>query len=87
MAMRKGAKRGVLVLTGIVMLAAAGFTLHHDRCDGSETVAQCAAQTTLSWQNWLVGRGSSSQFHFVDLLELLYGHRDRPDASPSGPLN
>ncbi|MBY5923219.1 hypothetical protein [Ferrimonas balearica] len=87
MAIRRGTKRGLLVLTGVLALAATGVTLHHNNCDGAETVAQCAAQSSLTWQKWLVGRSGSSQFHFVDLLELLYGHDERPTSSPSGPLN
>ncbi|MBW3140353.1 hypothetical protein [Ferrimonas balearica] len=87
MAQRKGLKRGVVILTGVLALAATGVTLHHHRCDDAQSVAQCAAQSPLNWHNWLVGRSGSSQFHFVDLLELLYGHEKRPTSSPSGPLN
>ncbi|MBY6187818.1 hypothetical protein KUV89_14445 [Marinobacter hydrocarbonoclasticus] len=87
MALRIGKKRGVLVLTGALVLVAAGMTLHHQRCDGTQSMKACAAQSGLNWHTWLVGRGGSSQFHFVDLLELLYGHEKRPDSAPGGPLN
>ncbi|MGL5358235.1 MAG: hypothetical protein ACRDBI_00700 [Shewanella sp.] len=40
---------------------------------------RCADQTqTLSWGTWLTGNNRSGQFHFVDLLELLHGHQDKP---------
>ncbi|QYJ78623.1 hypothetical protein [Shewanella acanthi] len=40
---------------------------------------RCATQAqTLSWKTWLTGKNRSSQFHFVDLLELLHGHKDKP---------
>ncbi|MFB2686988.1 MULTISPECIES: hypothetical protein [Shewanella] len=40
---------------------------------------RCAEQAqTLSWKTWLTGKNRSSQFHFVDLLELLHGHQDKP---------
>ncbi|GIU08570.1 hypothetical protein [Shewanella glacialipiscicola] len=40
---------------------------------------RCSDQAqTLSWKTWFTGKNRSSQFHFVDLLELLYGHQDKP---------
>ncbi|MCG9695359.1 hypothetical protein [Shewanella sp. Isolate11] len=49
------------------------------------------AQTTddVSWKNWLVGNSRSSQFHFLDLLELLHGHNNRPidDVNPTTQQN
>lgn len=40
---------------------------------------RCASQAqSLSWKNWLTGKNRSNQFHFVDLLELLHGHQDKP---------
>ncbi|GGI92544.1 hypothetical protein [Shewanella gelidii] len=39
---------------------------------------RCAEKTELSWKTWLVGNNNSNQFHFVDLVELLSGHQDRP---------
>lgn len=46
---------------------------------------RCAVKDDLSWKSWLTGNNSSTQFHFVDLLELLYGHQEQPldDMSPS----
>ncbi len=40
---------------------------------------RCARQSEdLSWTNWFSGKSQSNQLHFVDLLELLYGHSDSP---------
>ena len=40
---------------------------------------RCAVQGhDVSWKNWITGNSRSSQFHFIDLIELLYGHKDKP---------
>lgn len=40
---------------------------------------RCAkSNDQLNWKNWLTGSNRSSQLHFMDLLELLYGHTDKP---------
>ncbi|GGI90381.1 hypothetical protein GCM10007978_29990 [Shewanella hanedai] len=40
---------------------------------------RCARQSKeLNWANWFSGSSRSNQLHFVDLLELLYGHTDSP---------
>ena len=47
---------------------------------------RCARQTEdLSWSTWFTGKSRSNQLHFVDLLELLYGHSDSPldDVTPA----
>jgi hypothetical protein len=37
---------------------------------------RCATENTdVSWKNWLTGKSRSNQFHFLDLLELLHGHK------------
>ncbi|MEI6858469.1 MAG: hypothetical protein V5788_01540 [Shewanella sp.] len=46
---------------------------------------RCARQVeNLSWSTWFAGKSRSNQLHFVDLLELLYGHSERPldDVTP-----
>ncbi|WP_076412410.1 hypothetical protein [Shewanella sp. UCD-KL12] len=52
---------------------------------------RCARQNEdLSWSNWFTGKSQSNQLHFVDLLELLYGHNDSPldEVTPAnGKLN
>jgi len=40
---------------------------------------RCAIQENdVSWKNWITGNSRSSQFHFIDLIELIYGHKDKP---------
>ncbi|GGP68874.1 hypothetical protein [Shewanella saliphila] len=40
---------------------------------------RCAEQSNnVSWGNWVTGNSRSSQFHFIDLLELIHGHKDKP---------
>ncbi|GGB44408.1 hypothetical protein [Shewanella inventionis] len=45
----------------------------------SHPANRCAEQSNnISWSNWVTGNSRSSQFHFIDLLELLHGHKDKP---------
>ncbi|MBT1445326.1 hypothetical protein KJI95_12410 [Shewanella sp. JM162201] len=45
---------------------------------------RCANQTQdLSWKSWLSGSSRTTQFHFLDLLELLHGHDNKPTERPS----
>ncbi|UJF22532.1 hypothetical protein [Shewanella sp. OMA3-2] len=45
----------------------------------SHPVNRCAVKEhDVSWKNWISGNSRSSQFHFIDLIELLYGHKDKP---------
>ena len=37
----------------------------------TETLEQCHNTAQQSWSNWVVGHSRSTQFHFVDFLELL----------------
>jgi hypothetical protein len=49
---------------------------------------RCATQAQdLSWKTWITGQSRSTQFHFVDLLELLDGHKDKPvdNLNPANP--
>lgn len=41
-------------------------------------VTQCGAAmvSEVSWLEWFSGKSSSYQFHFFDLLELLYGRSE-----------
>ncbi|MCL1143550.1 hypothetical protein [Shewanella gaetbuli] len=42
---------------------------------------RCALEDhDVSWKNWITGNSRSNQFHFIDLIELLYGHKDKPIA-------
>ena len=46
----------------------------------------CQLQPEISWQAWVVGNSPSYQFHFFDLLELLYGGNSdgQFNAAPKG---
>lgn len=61
-------------------------TRYNNSLPSSHPNNRCAEQAqALSWTSWLTGMNRSSQFHFVDLLELLHGHQDKPvdDMKPS----
>ena len=44
----------------------------------SHPTNRCATQQTseVSWTSWFLGNGHNSQFHFLDLLELLTRNSD-----------
>lgn len=45
---------------------------------------RCATQSQdLSWKSWLTGSSRTTQFHFLDLLELLHGHNSKPSDNPA----
>ena len=59
--------------------ACSSDTRYNNSLPSSHPNNRCANQAQpLSWTTWLTGKNRSSQFHFVDLLELLYGHKDKP---------
>ncbi|MCE9686040.1 hypothetical protein LZP73_07400 [Shewanella sp. AS16] len=56
-----------------------GDTTYNDSLPSSHPNNRCANQGQgLSWVSWLTGSNRSNQAHFVDLLELLHGHTDKP---------
>ncbi len=60
------------VFTGV--LFAAPYLAPTDiACQHTETLAmpQCTLAEQQSWFSWIRGESRSTQFHFVDLLELL----------------
>lgn len=47
-------------------------TLIQTQFDGQSSVnLQCAQVAEPSWSSWLTGKSRSTQFHFIDLVELL----------------
>ena len=77
--------RSKLRCGALVTIAAAAFLLIHVKnpqlapcmtqfSNDSSLTTECQPQQ--SWFNWLQGNSRSTQFHFVDLLELLnrFGH-------------
>ncbi|WP_137168303.1 hypothetical protein [Salinimonas lutimaris] len=51
-----------------------------------QSLASCQSKPEISWQAWVVGNSPSYQFHFYDLLELLYGGNNdgQFNAAPKG---
>jgi len=49
----------------------------HDRNNTVAQLSECAGNSDLvQWKQWLSGRSISTHFHFLDLVELLFG--DKP---------
>ncbi|WP_207234068.1 MULTISPECIES: hypothetical protein [Shewanella] len=54
-------------------------TTYNTSLPSSHPNNRCASEVTdLSWGSWLTGNSRSTQFHFIDLIELLHGHEDKP---------
>ena len=52
----------------------------------SHPVNRCSSEaTSVSWASWFTGRSNSSQFHYLDLLELLSRYSDSTDTAPHQP--
>jgi len=68
-----------------VACACSSDTSYNNNLPASHPNNRCATQARdLTWGSWLTGSSRSGQFHFVDLLELLNGHQDKPmDKTPS----
>lgn len=54
--------------------------------NNEQTPASCSkeASKNVSWGSWLVGDSRSTQFHYLDLLELLF-RNDEPGADGEPP--
>lgn len=62
-------------------------TDYDSRLPASHVQNQCVADNhgEVSWTSWVAGRSLSYEFHYLDLLELLYGGSDDNDFSaPKG---
>lgn len=48
-------------------------SVYNDELPMSHPINRCAAEQTsvISWSSWFAGNSRSSQFHYLDLLELL----------------
>ncbi|QIR15832.1 hypothetical protein [Shewanella aestuarii] len=54
-------------------------TTYNTSLPSNHPTNRCATQQhDVSWKNWITGNSRSGQFHFIDLIELLYGHKDKP---------
>lgn len=51
-----------------------------------QSLTPCQSKPEISWQTWVAGNSPSYQFHFYDLLELLYGGNNdgQFNAAPKG---
>ncbi len=58
---------GILVLVGMVWQLDAAASCNR----GQDQAAHCQTSLQQSWANWFAGKSRSTQFHFVDFLELL----------------
>ena len=58
---------GLLVLVGIVWQLDAASSCKRNQ----DQALNCQTSLQQSWVNWLTGKSRSTQFHFVDFLELL----------------
>lgn len=56
-----------------------GTASYNANLPSSHPKNRCAEQSNdVSWGNWVSGNSRSGQFHFIDLLELIHGHKDKP---------
>jgi len=60
------------IIAGALSIAAPGLLAKH-QCQQqlAQTAAQCTEVDQQTWLSWFTGKSRSTQFHFVDLLELL----------------
>ncbi len=63
-----------------------GVKFNHD-LPLSHPVNRCASEQSaeVSWSSWFSGAASSNQFHYLDLLELLYTGSDDAKKTPHRP--
>ena len=58
------------------------------QADYATSTCQVAAAETVSWFDWIGGKSRGYQFHFLDLLELLYSDdSDSDDSFHSSPTS
>lgn len=63
-----------------------GIKFNHD-LPMSHPTNRCASEQSakVSWSSWFSGAASNSQFHYLDLLELLYSASDESEKAPHRP--
>ena len=53
-----------------------------------QSSAQCQAPSTkVTWSNWFKGESRSTQFHFFDLIELLFSSSEEHTPQPTSSYN
>lgn len=78
---------GFVVLLGLSLMYFTPGPESAEGCDqsmrsASSSVPNGACQKTVNWLAWASGKSRSTQFHFLDLLELTLGQRDRQPQRP-----
>lgn len=65
----------------IWLISASILTASHPQCNATfaqvqrSLCGQIKEQSRITWRTWLQGKSRSTQFHFLDLVELLFGDR------------
>lgn len=59
------------IIAGALGIAAAGLIANHQCQQLAKAAAPCTEVDQQNWLSWFTGKSRSTQFHFVDLLELL----------------
>ncbi|WNO60496.1 hypothetical protein [Rheinheimera sp. MMS21-TC3] len=63
-----------LISAILIVIASLYFLLPKDKSctsSNSDSTYLCSTVNSQSWFSWLKGQSRSTQFHFVDLLELI----------------
>ncbi|MCL2915320.1 hypothetical protein L2725_16280 [Shewanella corallii] len=65
-----------------------GKVSYSNNLPASHPKNRCATERQdVSWFGWLTGKNGTSQFHFVDLFELLYKKHNKPTPPQRGLMD
>lgn len=59
------------IIVGALSLALPGWVASHHCQQLAQSAMPCTEVDQQNWLSWFTGKSRSTQFHFVDLLELL----------------
>ncbi|SEH83671.1 hypothetical protein SAMN05660691_01680 [Rheinheimera pacifica] len=59
------------IIAGALSLALPGWIANHHCQQLAQSAIPCTEVDQQNWLSWFTGKSRSTQFHFVDLLELL----------------
>ncbi|RUO34167.1 hypothetical protein [Aliidiomarina sanyensis] len=71
-----------LALTHFAQVPDSAEGCEHDMHSTPASMTNGSCQKTVNWRAWASGKSRSTQFHFLDLLELTLGQRDRQPQRP-----
>ncbi|PHR66223.1 hypothetical protein LG272_03730 [Pseudidiomarina marina] len=92
----------VIVATSIVLTSAMGASAWHTQTSKSLEECQAlmqnseqpnaqqvcqAQQQNVTWGSWFSGKSRSTQFHFLDLFELLFGSSESSKRDYNRPIS